>query len=49
MLIVHLENILNASNFNTKFSYGLVHVSFLELEAHTIFSSTSRSIWMKLY
>jgi hypothetical protein len=48
-LIVHLETILNASNFNTKFSYRLVHVSFLVLEAHTIFSSTSRSSWMKLY
>jgi hypothetical protein len=43
ILIVHLKTILNAPNFNIEFSYRLVHVSFLVLEAHTIFSSTSRS------
>jgi hypothetical protein len=48
-LIVHLETILNGSNFNTEFSNKLVHVSFLEHEAHTFFNSTNRSSWMKLY
>jgi hypothetical protein len=48
-LIVHLETILNASNFNAEFSYRLVHVSFLELEAYTFFNSINRSSWLELY